>query len=196
VDSITGSGVSGGSQPDSARLANLGAGASATITVWYRVANVLSGSLDSLYLVGRAVLAPTVRDSGWAFVRVVKPALTTAKGVAPGGVQTPGTDLTYTLVVTNTGSAEAAGVVTRDSLPVELEFSVGSETTTLPPGISAVVEYSTDGTDWTLTPASGGCGAPAGYDRCVRHIRWTLQQPLSAVAPNNSGTFEFVARIR
>jgi uncharacterized repeat protein (TIGR01451 family) len=196
VDSITGSGVTGGVQPDSARLANLAGGASAAVTVWYRVANALAGSLDSLYLLGRAVPVPAVRDSGWAFVRVVKPALTTVKGVVPGGTQAPGTDLTYTLVVRNTGTADAAIVTTRDSIPTELDFSVGSVAATLPPGITVLTEYSTDGSDWTYAPASLACGAPAGYDRCVRHIRWTLQQPLSAVAPANSATFEFVARIR
>lgn len=196
VDSITGSGVTGGAQPDSVRLVNLGAGASATVTVWYRVANVLAGRLDSLYLAGRAVLVPAVRDSGWAFVRVVKPALTTVKGVVPGGTQPPGTDLTYTLVVSNTGTADAAIVTIRDSIPTELEFSVGSVTATLPGGVTVITEYSTDGSDWTYTPVSLACGAPAGYDRCVRHIRWTLQQPLSAVAPDNTATFEFVGRIR
>jgi len=75
-------------------------------------------------------------------------------------------------------------------------FPVGSVTSMLPGGVTVVVQYSTDGTSWGYVPSSTGCSAPAGYDRCVTHVRWTLQQPLSAVAPNNSATFELVARIR
>jgi hypothetical protein len=53
-----------------------------------------------------------------------------------------------------------------------------------------------DGTSWSYMPVSGGCGATAGFDRCVTRIRWTFQQPFSAVAPDNTATLEFVARIR
>ncbi|MCH7876450.1 MAG: hypothetical protein IH965_14305, partial [Gemmatimonadetes bacterium] len=61
---------------------------------------------------------------------------------------------------------------------------------------SVVVEYSNDGaTSWTYTPASGGCGAATGYDACVTHIRWRLQNNLSFTAPDNTGAVQFVARI-
>ena len=67
----------------------------------------------------------------------------------------------------------------------------------MPPGISTVVEYSNDGgTSWTYVPVSGGCAAPAGYDRCVNNIRWLLQNDLTSTPPDNSGTVQFVARIR
>ena len=73
--------------------------------------------------------------------------------------------------------------------------SRGAGTSFHPAGGSAVVEYSTDGTVWTYTPVSGAYGAAGGFARCVTHVRWTFQQPLSAVTPDNSATLEFVARI-
>jgi uncharacterized repeat protein (TIGR01451 family) len=196
VDSITGTAVTRGVPPDSARLAGLAAGGSAGVLAWYRVANVAAGSLESLRMLARSAVIPAVQDSGRAFVQVVKPAIVTVKGVSPAGVQAPGAELTYTMTVANGGSEAAADVVMVDSLPAEVEFKVGSVASLLPGGMTVVVEYSTDGADWTYVPISTGCAAPAGFDRCVTHIRWTLQQPLGAVAPDNTATLEFVARIR
>jgi len=74
---------------------------------------------------------------------------------------------------------------------------VGTVTTTLPAGVTALVQYAKVGdTTWTYVPASAACSAPAGYDRCVNRIRWQLQNPLSYSAPNNAGTLQFVAQIR
>ena len=196
VDSITGAGVSGGSEPDSARIASLGAGAGASVSVWYRVSGVAAGSLDTLRLLAYPATAPASADSGFAMVRVVRPAIVTAKSVTPSGVQAPGTELTYTVTVTNSGSEAAEAVMTVDSLPGEVELRVGSVGTTLPPGIGETIEFSTDGADWTYTPVSGGCGAAAGFDGCVTRVRWTLANPLPAVAPDNTASLQFVARIR
>lgn len=196
VDSITGATVTRGVRADSARLTGLAAGASASALAWYRVANVAAGSLEFLGLLARSVVVPSVQDSGRVFVQVVKPAIVTVKGVSPAGVQTPGAELTYTMTVANGGSQSAAAVVMVDSLPAEVEFKIGSVSAILPGGMTVVVEYSTNGIDWTYVPISAGCTAPAGFDRCVTRIRWTLQQPLSAVAPGNTATLEFVARIR
>ena len=82
-----------------------------------------------------------------------------------------------------------------DSVPAELGFKVGSVVNSLP--VTATVEYSNDaGSSWTYVPVSAGCGAPATYDACVTHIRWTLDTDLSYVGPNNTGDVEFVARIQ
>jgi len=41
--------------------------------------------------------------------------------------------------------------------------------------LTVVIDYSNDsGATWTYTPASGGGGAPSGYDRSVTNIRWTF----------------------
>jgi uncharacterized repeat protein (TIGR01451 family) len=166
------------------------------VSVWYAVADVAAGSLDTLRLLAYPPAVPAVADSGFAVVQVVRPAIVTAKSVNPSGVQAPGTELTYTVAVTNTGSEAAEAVVTVDSLPAEVELRVGSVAATLPAGVGGTIEYSIDGVDWSYLPASGACGAPAGFDGCVTRIRWTLTDPLSAVAPDNTGNLQFVARIR
>ena len=197
VDSITGAGVTRGVVPDSARLTGVAVGAVASVSVWYRVSSVPAGSLDALVLGARSVPVSSVADSGWAYVRVVRPALMTVKSVTPAASPAvPGTDLAYNVLVANGGSEQAAGVTVVDSLPAQVDFKVGSVNSILPAGGTVVVQYSTDGSSWGYTPTSLGCGAAAGYDGCVRYLRWTLQQPLGAVAPDNSATFTFVGRIR
>jgi hypothetical protein len=69
-------------------------------------------------------------------------------------------------------------------------------TSTLPGGVSVVVGYSQDGgTTWTYTPASGACGAAAGYDGCVDRIRWTFTGDFTAGAPSGSGLLEYRVRV-
>lgn len=174
----------------------LNGGQSASIAVEYAVGIVTSGTADSLWLGATAVTDGTVNDTGFADLTVVRPAISITKDVAPA-TQLPGTDLTYTVTVTNVGTREAINAVAVDSLAAELQFKVGSVVPLLPPGVSAAVAYSDDGGGtWTYTPVSLGCGAPAGYDACVNRIRWTLLDPLSANAPNNVANFEFVAQIK
>lgn len=125
------------------------------------------------------------------------PSLALDHDVTPLGGQPPGTDLTYTVTITNNGSADATSVVVVDTLPANIQFQVGSVVNTLPAGVSVVVDYSNDGgSTWTYVPASGACSAPANYDQCVNRVRWRLQNPLSSAAPNNAGTLQFVAQIR
>ena len=52
------------------------------------------------------------------------------------------------------------------------------------------------GSSWTYTPVSAGCRAATNYDACVTHIRWTLQNDLSSIGPDNTGNVQFVARIQ
>jgi uncharacterized repeat protein (TIGR01451 family) len=119
------------------------------------------------------------------------------KSVSPTGTVTPGTELTYTVTITSQGNTDAVNVVVVDSLAAEVEFKLGSAVTNLPAGIGVSIEYSADaGSSWTYTPVSGGCGAAAGYDACVTHIRWTLQDDFPADPPDNTGSVGFVARIR
>ena len=188
VDSIIGPNVTGGAAA---------ASASDSAFVWYSVVDVAAGTLDSLYLEARSISSSAVSDSGWVFIEVVKPNLTTGKAVSPNGTQLPGTELTYTVTITNDGTDDATGVVVLDSVAVELDFKVGSVVNNLPTGVSATVEYSNDaGSSWTYTPVSAGCGAPATFDSCVTHIRWTLDNDLSYVGPDNTGNVEFVTRIQ
>lgn len=120
------------------------------------------------------------------------------KAVSPSGSQPPGTDLVFTVDFTNSGAASAQILVISDPLPPNTDFKVGSETHNLgTTGLTVVVEYSNDGgTTWTYTPASGGGGATAGYDRNVTNLRWTFNGNLSQTSPNNTGSVSFTARIR
>ncbi len=196
VVSISGPGVSQGANPDSARLASLPAGELAVVTVTFSVGVVPVGTIDTLRFVAGSVTSPAQEDDGLLILTVIRPNITISKVVNPNGSQAPGTDLTYTGTMTNTGSEAAAGVSSISSIAPEVQFKVGSVVTSFPAGIGVVVEYSDDdGAGWAYTPISLGCGAPAGYDGCLTDIRWTLQDPLSEVAPDNAGTMEYVARI-
>jgi uncharacterized repeat protein (TIGR01451 family) len=193
--SIVGTGITQGGNPDSARLSNLSAGGSVTATVTYAVGSAALGATDTLTFKARSITSPAHTDNGRMTVTVARPSLTVSKGVSPSGTQPLGTDLTYTTTVTNGGTSNANSVVLVDSLGSTVQFKMGSVTNGLP--VSVVVEYSNNGgSTWTYTPASGACGAPAGYDRCVNRVRWTLQSALSFTGPNNTGTVQLIARIR
>ena len=195
--SIAGAGITQGANPDSARLTNLPGGTSATTTVTYAVAMAASGTKDTLVFKARAALSPATADTGKLTLTVIRPTMTIAKSVSPGGTQLPGANLTYTVTLSNIGSSNAASVVVVDTLPTAVLFKVGSIVNTLPAGVSVAVDYSSNGgATWTYVPTSGGCGAPAGYDGCVNRVRWRLQNPLSSTAPSNTGTLQLVTQIR
>jgi len=194
--SITGTGVTQGANPDSAQLTLL-PGAAAVATVTYSVGDVTAGSIDTLVFRARAVLSPATSDSAKLVVTVIRPRVTVVTSVNPSGTAHPGTDLTYTVTLTNTGTENAESVVHVDSVPAQLGFKVGSVSTTLPNGMTGTVAYSSNGgTTWTYAPVSAGCGAPAGYDYCVRDIRLSLDNPLSSVGPNNIVQLVFVAKVK
>ncbi len=136
------------------------------------------------------------------------PSVGLVKSVSPGGTQTPGTDLLYTIVYTNTGGQPANNFIVIDPNPANVvpaervfhnvDFKIGSMTSSPgSTGLVATFQYSNDGgTTWTYAPVSGAGGAPAGYDRIVTNVRWTFAGSLSQSAPNNSGSVGFTVRIR
>lgn len=126
------------------------------------------------------------------------PTVALLKSVNPTGPQAPGTELTYTVNFTNSGSAAAQTLVIKDPVPPNTDFKVGSESHNLgTTGLAVALAYSNDnGSTWTYTPVSGGGGAAAGYDRSVTNIRWTFTGNLSQASPNNAGTVSFIAKIR
>jgi uncharacterized repeat protein (TIGR01451 family) len=197
VASIGGIGVTQGANPDSARLASLASGATATVTVTYAVASVAAGTTDTLFVRARSVGTPTVSDTGRLELTVVRAALTLGKAVSPSGTSLPGTDLTYTVTFTNAGSADASTVILDEPVPTSVHFKVSSVVSNMPTGVAVAVEYSNDGgSTWTYVPTSGGCSAPAGYDGCVNRVRWRLLNGLVPTAPDNTGNVQFVSRIR
>lgn len=112
--------------------------------------------------------------------------------------QPPGTDLTYTIAFTNTGGIPATGLIVMDPIPADTDFQTGSVTSNLgTTGLVVTVGYSNDGgTSWVYTPVSGAGGAPAGYDRVLTHVRWSLTGNLSQTSPNNTGSLGFTVQIR
>ena len=52
------------------------------------------------------------------------------------------------------------------------------------------------GRETQINASCQGCSAPTTYDGCVTHIRWTLQNDLSYIGPDNTGDVQFVARIQ
>lgn len=198
IDSVTGTGVTrAAARPDSGRV-TLAAGTYRDVLVWYTV-NVGAPADGLIHLKARSAAFPTVpvaTDTGYTQMKRVAPQLTLTKSVSPQNTLSPGTDLTYTMQTANVGDYAARGVTVTDLVPTQTAFKLGSVTQTVPTGITATPSYSLNGTAWTYAPVSGGCSAPAGYDACVRYVRWTLTGDLPAGAAASAGTFRFVARIR
>jgi uncharacterized repeat protein (TIGR01451 family) len=194
VDSITGPGVTRGTRADSARIDNVPAGVSREVQVWYRTAGVASGSIQGMTLLARSTLLASVSDTGWVHITVVRPALALQKQVEGVAQASPGDDIAYSISLRNSGTAAAVAVAAVDALPAGLMFKIGSMH--LAEGSTAfIAEFSSDGTSWSHVPASGGCGAPAGYDGCVTGIRWRLPgELLPSIEP--AARFVFSARLR
>ena len=123
--------------------------------------------------------------------------LVLAKSVNPAGNQAPGTELTYRTDYSNVGTGALDAIVLYDMIPAWTQFRVGSAVSgTFATGITAITtEFSNDGgTTWAYVPASGGGGAPAGFDANVTNVRWTLTGTLAG----GDGTVDgvgFIVRI-
>ena len=134
------------------------------------------------------------------------PVVAIAKTSAPiagtlGTFNLPGSDVTYTFTVTNTGGSpvDAGSIVLTDALPANVTFrntvldaasglpfalNAGSSGVTITSGSAS---YSKDGgATWSYAPASG-------YDPVANAVRVT---PTGAMAANASFTISFVARIK
>jgi len=131
---------------------------------------------------------------------------TVANATGRGGATDPVPGATITYVVaydnvttsggTNNSTISASSIVLIDPSPANTDFKVGSATSNPAAGITLVVTaYSNDGgSTWTYTPTSLAGGAPAGFDRTVTHVRFTLTGPMApADAAGNNG---FTVRIR
>ncbi len=121
-------------------------------------------------------------DSATDVTTIVAGNLVLTKSVNPVGNQLPGTELTYRTDYSNVGVAALTNIVIFDAIPAWTQFRVGSESDgTLAAGIvSMVTAFSSDGgATWVYVPASGGGGAPAGFDANVTNVRWTLTGTLA-----------------
>ncbi len=139
-------------------------------------APVPGGTALNVFVTATSAAYPTFSDQVEAVTSSISPNLTVLKS-ADKATAVPGEDVTYSIAVSNgSGLTSASAVVVTEPVPANTGFKVG--TATFAPGTStltAAISYSDDGgSTWTYSPASGGCLAPAGYDYCVRSIRWTM----------------------
>lgn len=119
--------------------------------------------------------------------------------------QMPAAELTYRIDFTNTGGANASGLILVDRIPDNTDYKIGSAAANIgTTGLSFAIEFSSDYTasnpgaaTWGYTPASAAGGAAAGFDRNVKAVRWRAAAgALSFSAPNNTGSVSFIVRIR
>jgi uncharacterized repeat protein (TIGR01451 family) len=168
----------------------LAVGASAVVNVRLTVpAGVSVGTVEvgTMTATGQVTLAT---DNATDVTTITAGNLSLTKSVAPLGNQVPGTDLTYTVDYQNLGSSTLTNIVIYDALPAWTQFQVGSTSTgTAPATITGIaVQYSDDnGATWAYAPASGGGGAPAGYDANVTNVRWVFTGNLLAGASSTAG---------
>jgi uncharacterized repeat protein (TIGR01451 family) len=171
-----------------------GAGTTWTVIVTPLLSGSPGGLTHTVDVTATSAGDATRSDQVRAGTTCIAPNLAMAKSVDLANAF-PGQDVTYTVVASSTGLSDATSIVVVDSIPGDTGLRVGS--VTFSPGttsLTSVVSYSNDnGATWTYAPASGSCGAPAGYDYCVTHVRWTL----SGVAqPSQSFTLRFSARVK
>ena len=155
--------------------------------------------------IGQTISATASQIPGASTGSACVPNVSLNKSVSPTGTQLPGTDLTYTISFTNTGGNSARSLVLTDPDPsttlrlnTSTYFKLGSATSSLgTTGLTVIVSYSNNnGSTFAYTPASGGGGAPAGYDGNVTHIRFSFTGNLSQTSPNNTGSVSFQVRIK
>lgn len=70
----------------------------------------------------------TITGTSIKYINVQTPVISIAKSVTPAGNQPPGTELTYTITIANSGAAEAKTVVITDVLSTYLTYTSGSIT--------------------------------------------------------------------
>ncbi len=176
----------------------LASGASANITARLTVpAGATVGTVETgvLTATGQVTL---VFDTATDVTTIVAGNLLLTKSVSPVGDQLPGTDLAYTVDYQNIGTFDLTNIVIYDAIPSFTHFQVGSESIgAAPAGITGItVEFSDDsGATWTYAPASGGGGAPAGYDANVTNLRWIFAGNIAAGAAAATGV-GFTVRIQ
>ncbi len=176
----------------------LAPGAAVNITVRLTVpAGAAVGTVEVgvLTATGQVTLAT---DNATDVTTIVAGNLSLAKSVSPVGDQVPGTDLSYTVDYQNLGTDAVTAIVIYDAIPAWTQFQVGSAVSgTAPASITSVtIEYSDDnGATWAYAPASGGGGAPAGYDANVTNVRWVFAGDLLAGASSTTGV-GFTVRIQ
>lgn len=135
--------------PDTGALAN-----DASVDVWVSVdvpAAAANGTVDTTTVTGTSSFNSSVSDSATDTTTVAAPSLSVVKSVSPSGSQPPGTTLTYTVVVTNNGAADANAVVMSDPVPTNTTYVAGS---IAQDAVGKTDVGGDDNADWNATAAN------------------------------------------
>lgn len=155
---------------------------------------VPGGNTYSIHITATSSGSPLNTDQVSATVVSTAPSISLSKS-ADRANAAPGEDILYTVLAASAGLSDATSIVVVDSIPGDTGYRMGSAS--FNPGTSALVsnvEFSGDGgVTWGYGPVDSGCGAPAGYDFCVTHIRWTLT---GVMTPARAFSVAFAVRIR
>ena len=172
----------------------VGAATTWTLNVTPLASGNPGGLVHTVVVTATSTGDPLRSDQVQAATTCIAPNLAMVKSVDLA-TATPGQDVSYSIVATAAGNSDATSIAVVDSIPSEVGLRIGSAT--FNPGtssLSATVSYSNDGgATWTYLPASGACGAPAGYDYCVTHVRWTLA---GVIQPAQTFTLGVVGRVK
>jgi len=90
--------------------------------------NAANAAVDVTTVTGTSSFNTGVSDNATDTTTVQAPVLGVVKSVAPLGNQPPGTQLTYTMVITNNGAATANQVVLTDPIPTNTTYVAASIT--------------------------------------------------------------------
>ena len=93
-------------------------------------AGAADGTVDTTDIDIASACDSTQTDSATDTTTIDAPDLSVVKSVAPLGDQPPGATLTYTVVITNNGSADALNIVLTDPIPANTTYVGGSASTT------------------------------------------------------------------
>jgi len=89
-------------------------------------AGTADGTTDTTVITGASSIDPAATDPENLTTTVTAPVLSVTKSVSPTGNQPPGTELTYTVTVTNNGTGVATAVVITDIIPTFTTYKPGS----------------------------------------------------------------------
>jgi len=90
-------------------------------------AGTADGTTDTLVVTGTSSVDTNVTDTtGDLTTTVTAPVLSVSKTVTPTGSQPPGTELTYTVTVSNSGTGVATNVIITDLRPTSTTYTAGS----------------------------------------------------------------------
>ena len=146
----------------------------------------------------------TVSHFNAASIELTDPPLLVLSKLASGASASPGEDIDYQVLVSNTsvlGTGDAINVMVSDRLPQFTAFQLGSIQFVDGPApyISSnlsvdTIEYSDDGgVTWTYVPSSEGGGAPPGYDGNITHFRVLFD---GVMPPNGGFRLDYSVQLR